>query len=97
MDYFNEDERQKQQEFAAWRDRALKPVISIFTALRLSPNHITILAIILLVIGVSLPVESSNCVWPQCPQTRNGRQNGGPTDHLCTGQSHPRDHARRRT
>lgn len=60
MDYFNEDERQKQQEFAAWRDRALKPVISIFTALRLSPNHITILAIILLVIGVSLPVESSN-------------------------------------
>ncbi|MTI10489.1 CDP-alcohol phosphatidyltransferase family protein [Curvivirga aplysinae] len=57
MDYFNEDERKKQKEFAAWRDRALNPVIKLFLALRLSPNHITIIAILCLIIGVALPTQ----------------------------------------
>ncbi len=57
MDYFNEDERKQQQKFAAWRDRALVPLLSLLLKLKISPNHITILAIILLGVGVYLPTD----------------------------------------
>ncbi|MDX1737800.1 MAG: CDP-alcohol phosphatidyltransferase family protein [Alphaproteobacteria bacterium] len=55
MDYFNEEERVQQQKFAAWRDRALAPVISILLSLHLTPNRVTILAVLCLIGGVLIP------------------------------------------
>lgn len=61
MDYFNETERAKQKAFATWRDQFLSPVIDGFVRLGIRPYHITIAAVVLLLIGVSLPVTD---YWP---------------------------------
>ncbi|RED52002.1 CDP-alcohol phosphatidyltransferase family protein [Aestuariispira insulae] len=59
MDYFNEEERAKQKEFARWRDRALEPVTGFFIKACIRPWHITLFAVILLVIGVFIPVQGN--------------------------------------
>jgi len=55
MDYFNEEERASQRAFSKWRDNALSPAITLMVRLGITPNHITIFGIILLVTGCLLP------------------------------------------
>lgn len=57
MDYFNEEERAKQKEFASWRDRSLAPVTGFFVAVGIKPWHITLFAVLLLSLGVFIPVQ----------------------------------------
>jgi len=57
MDYFNEQEREKQKKFSAWRDRFFTPIVQMFIAAGLSPNAVTALGILWLVIAALLPGE----------------------------------------
>lgn len=61
MDYFNDTERAKQKAFASWRDQFLAPLTDTLIKLGIRPYHITILAVLLLVVGVCLPVAD---FWP---------------------------------
>ncbi|MCW9033011.1 MAG: CDP-alcohol phosphatidyltransferase family protein [Alphaproteobacteria bacterium] len=51
MDYFSEEERQKQEAFASYRDAKLKPLTDFLTKLNIRANHVTTAAVILLFLG----------------------------------------------
>ena len=55
MDYFNEEERASQRAFSKWRDGALSPAINFMIRRGITPNHVTIFGIILLIVGCALP------------------------------------------
>lgn len=55
MDYFNEAERESQRAFSRWRDRTLSPVLTTMERLGITPNHITMFSIALLVGACLLP------------------------------------------
>lgn len=59
MDYFNEAERRKQKDFAAWRDGKLAPFLSAATRAGLRPYHITIISVLCLVGAVLLPITDA--------------------------------------
>ncbi len=51
MDYFSDEERQKQEAFASYRDEKFKPLTDFLTKLNIRANHVTIVAVILLILG----------------------------------------------
>jgi len=51
MDYFSEEERQQQEAFSSYRDSKLKPLTDILSKLGIHPNHVTLAAIVLLILG----------------------------------------------
>ena len=57
MDYFNEKERIRQRSFSKWRDRTLSPLINMLIAVKITPNHITILGISFLMVACILPID----------------------------------------
>lgn len=51
MDYFSHDERGFQSAFAQWRDDKLAPTAKILLRLGVSPLHVTILGVVLLLVA----------------------------------------------
>ncbi|MGE4291761.1 MAG: CDP-alcohol phosphatidyltransferase family protein [Desulfovibrio sp.] len=66
MDYFNKDEREKQQAFAARRDRIFSPIINGLVALGATPNQVTGVGVAFLMVACLLPnslaVASATCI-----------------------------------
>lgn len=53
MDYFNEEERSFQLSVRKWRDASLDPLLRLLAARGITPTHVTLAAIPLLLVGVS--------------------------------------------
>lgn len=53
MDYFNKEERKHQKKFKDARTSFLKPLLKILTKLKITPNIISIIGIVFLLIGIS--------------------------------------------
>ena len=51
MDYFNEDERQFQRRFSAFRDRISAPIVTFLLARGVSPNQATVLGVLFLLLS----------------------------------------------
>lgn len=57
MDYFNEKERVAQKKFAEQRDHYFSKIIILFNNLSITPNMVTMIGVIFLIIGCLLPRE----------------------------------------
>ncbi|MDR1298222.1 MAG: CDP-alcohol phosphatidyltransferase family protein [Deltaproteobacteria bacterium] len=55
MDYFNETERAGQRSWAVKRDRFFRPIVDRAIRIGMTPNRMSILGVLLLVAGASLP------------------------------------------
>ena len=62
MDCFSSKERAAQQNFALLRDRFFSPVVKLTIRLRLSPNFVTVLGVIFLVLACVSPPRMSYVV-----------------------------------
>lgn len=61
MDYFNEEERNSQEKFRIARDKFFDPIVNLLIALKISPNQVSLLGVVFLIVACALPAEQ--IVW----------------------------------
>jgi phosphatidylglycerophosphate synthase len=64
MDYYNIEERETQQAWANTRDRVLRPLINVLKAASITPNMVTLMSIVFLLLGC---VVFENARWLAFP------------------------------
>jgi len=67
MDYFSEEEREKQEAFSSYRDAKLKPVTDALIKWGITPNMITGLGVLSLIIACLMPTEWGLMTWILLP------------------------------